>query len=118
MYEMDNLFRQSDFSAENKGLEKRIWNRLTQNDEEVKIMPINKNEPSKEMLAKAMQCETAEELIALAKSGGYEITKEEAEAYLAELDDVELDAEVLGKVAGGGCYSENNFEPCNNFQVA
>ena len=104
MYEMDNLFRQSDFSAENKGLEKRIWNRLTQNDEEVKIMPINKNELSKEMLAKAMQCETAEELIALAKSGGYEITKEEAEAYLAELDDVELDESALKKVAGGdGC---------------
>ena len=69
-------------------------------------MPINKNEITKEMLAKAMQCETAEELIALAKAEGKEITKEEAEAYLAEMDDMELDAEVLGKVAGGGCYSD------------
>ena len=46
-----------------------------------------------------------------------EITKDEAEAYLAEMDNVELDNAVLDKVAGGGCYSENNFEPCNNFQV-
>ena len=31
-------------------------------------MPINKNELTKEMIAKAMQCETAEDLVALAKS--------------------------------------------------
>ena len=33
-------------------------------------MPINKNEITKEMLAKAMQCRTTEELMALAKSEG------------------------------------------------
>ena len=68
-------------------------------------MPINKNEITKEMLAKAMQCETADELIALAKSKGIKLTKEEAEAYLAELDDYELDGEDLKQVAGGMCYS-------------
>ena len=68
-------------------------------------MPIDKNEISKEMLAKVMQCETADELIALAKTGGYELTKEEAEAYLAEIDDVELDSDALKQVAGGMCYS-------------
>ena len=68
-------------------------------------MPINKNEITKEMFAKAMQCETADELIALAKSKGIELTKEEAEAYLAELDDYELDGEDLKQVAGGMCYS-------------
>ena len=71
-------------------------------------MPINKNELTKEMLAKAMQCETADELIALAKTGGYELTKEEAEAYMAELADVELDEEVLQKVAGGKCWDINH----------
>ena len=71
-------------------------------------MPINKNEITKEMLAKAMQCETADELIALAKTGGYELTKEEAEAYMAELADVELDEEVLQKVAGGKCWDINH----------
>ena len=56
------------------------------------------------MIAKAMQCETADELIALANSEGIELTKEEAEAYLAELEDFELDSDVLQKVAGGGVY--------------
>ena len=64
-------------------------------------MPINKKELTKEMLEKAMQCKTAEELIALAKAEGVEITKEEAEAYLAELTDIELDNETLEKIAGG-----------------
>ena len=65
-------------------------------------MPINKNEITKEMFEKAMQCETAEDLVALAKSEGIEITKVEAEAYLAEMDDVELDSDTLKQVAGGG----------------
>jgi len=67
-------------------------------------MPINKNELTKEMIAKAMQCRTTEELMALAKSEGFEVTKEEAEAYLAEMDDMELDSTQLKKVAGGGCW--------------
>ena len=67
-------------------------------------MPIDKNKITKEMIAKAMQCETADELIALANSEGIELTKEEAEAYLAELEDFELDSDVLQKVAGGGVY--------------
>ena len=58
-------------------------------------MPINKNELTKEMIAKAMQCRTTEELMALAKSEGFEVTKEEAEAYLAEMDDMELEEEAL-----------------------
>ena len=64
-------------------------------------MPINKNELTKEMLAKAMQCETADELIALAKTGGYELTKEEAEAYFDELSECELKDGDLKHVAGG-----------------
>ena len=71
-------------------------------------MPIDKNEITKEMIAKAMQCETADELIALANSEGFELTKEEAEAYLAELEDFELDSDVLQKVAGGGIYETVN----------
>ena len=74
-------------------------------------MPINKNEITKEMLEKAMQCKTADELMALAKSEGMEITREEAEAYLAEMDDVELDGMALKRVAGGGCYNEENICP-------
>ena len=49
-------------------------------------MPINKNEITKEMIEKAMQCKTADELIALAKTGGYELTKEEAEKLQNRLE--------------------------------
>ena len=69
-------------------------------------MPINKNELTKEMITKAMQCQTAEELLVLAKSEGFEITKDEAEAYFAELADVELDEKALKNVAGGVCNLE------------
>ena len=68
-------------------------------------MPINKNELTKEQIAKAMSCETAEELMELAKTIGVELTKEEAEAYMVEMEDVELDSDVLKQVAGGLCYS-------------
>ena len=64
-------------------------------------MPINKKELTKAQIMKAMQCKTAGELIALAKSGGYEITKAEAEAYMAELADYDLDGEKLQAIAGG-----------------
>ena len=64
-------------------------------------MSINKNELTKEQIAKAMSCETADELMALAKAEGIELTKEEAEAYMAELEDFELDEATLKNVAGG-----------------
>lgn len=64
-------------------------------------MPMNKNELTKEMLEKAIQCETAEELMAYAKTEGIDITKEEAEAYLAELSEFELRDGDLERAAGG-----------------
>ena len=64
-------------------------------------MPIDKTKLTKEMLEKAMKCQTADELIALAKDNGIDITREEAESYLDELENVELDKETLDKVAGG-----------------
>ena len=67
-------------------------------------MPIDKSKVTKDMIQKAKQCETAEDLVALAKSEGIDITKEEAEAYLDELEDFELDSKALDKVAGGSCY--------------
>ena len=66
-------------------------------------MPINNNEISKEMLAKAMQCKTAEDLMAFAKAEGVDITKAEAEAYLDELSECELKDGELKHVAGGLC---------------
>ncbi len=62
---------------------------------------IEKSELTSEMIKAAMQCKSADELLELAKSGGYEITKEEAEAYMAELADYALDGEKLQAIAGG-----------------
>jgi hypothetical protein len=62
---------------------------------------IDKTKLTKEMLEMALKCKTPEELIYLAKTGGMEITKDEAEAYLDELHNIELDPETLDKVAGG-----------------
>ena len=73
-------------------------------------MPINKNEITKDVLAKAMQCKTADELMELAKAEGFAITKDEAEAYFAELSDIELDAKTLKNVAGGGGMCWENFK--------
>ena len=66
----------------------------------------NENELTKEQIEKALACETAEELMALVKANGHEITKEEAEACMAELADIELDEAkldeaALEQVAGG-----------------
>ena len=62
-------------------------------------MPINKKELTKEQIMKAVQCKAADELMELAKAEGFAITKDEAEAYFAELSDIELDANTLKNVA-------------------
>ena len=64
-------------------------------------MSDNKIVVTKEQIEKAMACETAEDLLALVKAKGHEITKEEAEACMAELADIELDEATLQQVAGG-----------------
>ena len=71
-------------------------------------MPIDKTKLTKEMLAKAANCNSADELIALAKTEGFEITKAEAEAYLSELENTELDMATLDNVAGGTKKSRNS----------
>lgn len=70
------------------------------------IMPVNKNELTKEQIMKAMQYKTADELMAYAKSEGIDITKEEAEAYLAELSEFELKDGEVKRVAGGFCGND------------
>ena len=78
-------------------------------------MEIDKTKLTKEQLAKALVCKTAEDLVALAKAEGYDITKEEAEAYLAELEDRELDRQELDKVAGGtgtSCWQDCSQDRC------
>ena len=81
-------------------------------------MPINKKELTKEQIMKAMQCKTADELMELAKAEGLDITKDEAEAYLAELADVELDGKALKNIAGGNdCYLDCRYDDCPGFDA-
>ena len=69
-------------------------------------MPINKKELTQEQIMNAMKCKTADELMKLAKGEGVGITKDEAEAYMAELSDFELDGDELKYAAGGSCYDD------------
>ena len=62
---------------------------------------IDLNSLTNEQIAMASKCETPEELIALAKKEGFEITKEQAEAYLEELQNKDLDINDLDNVAAG-----------------
>ena len=64
-------------------------------------MKTDGKEITKEMLEKAQACKTAEELVALAKENGVELTAEEAAAYLAEHEGGKLTGEELDAVAGG-----------------
>ena len=80
----------------------------------------------KELIEKAMHCTNAEELMALAESEGISLTKEEAEAYLAEMEDVELNVksctvrEALGKTAlkrGGTAVTVTGVKSAGIFET-
>lgn len=64
-------------------------------------MKFKGQEIPREVVEKAMQCDTPEELVALAKEQGFEITTKQAEAYLVDLEDFDLDSEQMKKVSGG-----------------
>ncbi len=81
------------------------------------IMSVNKNEITKEMLEKALQCETVEDLLALAKAEGIELNKEEAEAYLDELSECELKDGDLKHIAGGRIVAVGNCSERGSFYV-
>ena len=66
---------------------------------------VNVNELTKEQIEKAMACKSADELMKVAKEEGFDLSKDEADAYMAEMADFELDEETLSKAAGGGSYS-------------
>lgn len=63
-----------------------------------------------ELIEKARNAKTAEELLALAKENEVEMTEESAAAYFAQIHSAsgELSEDELDDVAGGGCY--NNGE--------
>ena len=68
-------------------------------------------EMNNELIAKAKQAKTPEELMTLAKENGIELTEESAQAYFNKLNPKtgELADEELDNVAGGGCHSDNGY---------
>lgn len=63
------------------------------------------NKITPEILEKAGQAKSAEELIALAEENGYPLDEERARKYFGQLNrSGELSDEELDNVAGGGCY--------------
>ena len=61
-----------------------------------------------ELLEKAKNAETSEELLTLAKENGVEMTAEEAKEYFDQLHKSgELSDEELDNVAGGGCHAKD-----------
>lgn len=62
---------------------------------------------SEELLEKAKQTKSVEELLSLAKENGVEMTEEQANAYFTQLHKAsgEIADDELENVAGGGCHS-------------
>lgn len=58
-------------------------------------------EITNELLEKAKQCTDVQELLKLAAENGVELSAEEAEAFLDETLDIELDEEALDVAVGG-----------------
>ena len=56
---------------------------------------------TKEQILTAMDCKTADELLEFAKSEGVELTREQADEYIAEMGEYKLADEELQQVAGG-----------------
>ncbi len=66
-------------------------------------------ELNKELIQKAKEAKSPEELMSLAKDNGVEMTGESATAYFEQLNRSagELSDEELDNVAGGGCQDVN-----------
>ena len=75
---------------------------------------------TQEQLTKAKSAKSVEELLALAKENGVELSEEEAKKYYAEWHrEGELSDEELQNVSGGGCQPNIVVDPwvhsCTNY---
>ena len=70
---------------------------------------------NQELVNKARKAESVEELLALAKENGIELTNEQAKEYFAQLNPTkgELSDDELDDVSGGGC-GESKTKYCPN----
>ncbi len=74
---------------------------------------------TKELITKAKECMTAQELLALAKENDIELNEEQAEKLLAKLNTIgEVSDEELDNVAGGGCdYFKAKCPKCKSMNI-
>ncbi len=76
------------------------------------------NKITPELIEKAKQAKTPEELIALAKENGEELTEESAKAYFDQFHKTgELNDDELDNVAGGGCGESKSLSAHKTFSV-
>ncbi len=64
-------------------------------------MKLNGKEFPKELMVLALLCDTPEELMKLAENNNLELTREQAEAYISDLDAVDLDTVQMNRIANG-----------------
>ena len=62
---------------------------------------IKGKEISQQAITEALHCDTVDALLEVAEKHGIDLTREEAEVFLEEMDDIDLDHKVLAMVAGG-----------------
>ena len=56
---------------------------------------------SKEFFVEASKCKSVDELLALAKDKGVELSKDVAEKFMAQISESELSIDKIDEVAGG-----------------
>lgn len=66
---------------------------------------------TQELIEKAKEAKTAEEILAIAKENGMEMTEEDAKLYFEQLHPVkgELSDDELDNVSGGGCTTNGGY---------
>ena len=72
------------------------------------------NKFTPELIEKAKEAKTPDELMSLAKENGIELTEESAAAYFDRLNPKtgELSDSELDNVSGGGCLSDDPYDTC------
>ncbi len=72
------------------------------------------NKFTPELIEKAKSAKTPEELMALAKENGMELTEESAKAYFEKLhpQSGEISDDELDNVSGGGCLVSDPYDTC------
>ena len=68
---------------------------------------------TKEQIRKAMNCKTVDELLAYAKSEGIEISRGQAEEYIAQLGKRKLIDDEIDQVVGG-CSNRGVWQGCSS----